>query len=120
MTMGKKKNKTEKNSLVLGSSEEVKNLVKNFDLEVIAKKIQNIEKAIYHLSGRQKESIEHQEKVEELLVHIATTLDEMLNGMDVFVNGTSEDHYHESDEELDDQELDDAWESSKKSDISVN
>lgn len=78
--------------------------MQNNDTQIMSAKILDLEKAVYQLAGRQKESLERQHQQEEILVAISTTLEEMLHGMGMA----------EQDDDVDDEEaLADAWENKK-------
>lgn len=59
----------------------VMNELKQHDNNLMLTRLQELEKAIYHLAARQKEIIERQEALEQLVVAMHTTLEEMFNGM---------------------------------------
>lgn len=50
---------------------------------IILGKLQDLEKAIYHLASRQNELTKQQEVFEQRLIAIHTNLEEMLNGMEI-------------------------------------
>lgn len=74
--------------------------LKRQNASMILGKLQDIEKAIYHLTSRQKELTERQELVEQHVVATHTTVEEMLHGMEVVM------------EESDDSDLD-VWNTKK-------
>jgi hypothetical protein len=76
--------------------QDVTDELKRQNASMILGKLQDIEKAIYHLASRQKELTERQELVEQHVVATHTTVEEMLHGMEVVM------------EESDDSDLD-AW-----------
>jgi hypothetical protein len=78
------------------------------DAHMILSKLQDLEKAVYHVAAKQQETLEHQKQLEEVVVATATTVDEMLNGMEAAMDGV-EGEEEESDEEI----LDDAWDGKK-------
>lgn len=77
------------------------------DAHMLLEQMQNLEKAVYHMAARQVQGLEHQKILEETMVSMATTLDEMLHGM-----SQAMDQQEESDEEA----LEDAWDSKKSQD----
>lgn len=76
------------------------------DAKLILAKLEDLEKAIYHIAGKQQDMMEAQKELEKMTVATATTIEEMVNGIEIAV--TPEDN--DKDEEF----LIDAWGGSKK------
>jgi len=57
---------------------------------MILGKLQDLEKAVYHLASRQKEFAERQEMLEQHVVAIHTTVEEMLHGMEIVIEQAEE------------------------------
>lgn len=81
--------------------------MQNTDAHLLLEKMQDMEKALYHVAARQVQSMEHQKVLEEIIVSMATTLDEMLHGM-----SQTMDQQEESEEEA----LENAWDAKKSAD----
>lgn len=64
--------------------------LKQHDTGLMLARLQELEKAIYHLASRQKESLDRQEALEQLVVAMHTTLEELLHGMEM---GGEEEEY---------------------------
>lgn len=74
-------------------------------LEELNEHVLNLEKALYHLSGRQQDVLLHQKDMEKVLVATATSVEEIVHGIDnaEVSSGTDEEF------------LVDAWETKKPS-----
>jgi len=81
----------------------VMNELQTMDAGLLLGKLQDIEKAVYHLAGRQQQSIEKEVELEQAVVAMHTTFEEILHGMETMSD------LEESEEEL----LDNAWEGKK-------
>jgi predicted glycosyltransferase len=100
------------NKIVLNSKDDpklIKAVVRELrtqDAKLILSKLQDLEKAIYHIAGKQQDMLEFQKQLEKVVVSTATSLEEMINGFDVTV----------SPEEPNEEEnfLIDAWATPKK------
>lgn len=78
------------------------------DAKFILDKLTDLEKAIYHVAGKQQDMIMHQKDLEKVIVGTATTLEMMTNGIE---NAIDHDHADSQEEE---EFLVDAWGSNKK------
>lgn len=81
----------------------VMNELQTMDAGLLLGKLQDIEKAVYHLAGRQQQSIEKEVELEQAVVAMHTTFEEILHGMETMSD------LEESEEEL----LENAWEGKK-------
>ena len=93
-------------------------MLQSFDLQVISTRIHELEKAIYHLSGRNKELIDSHQQLEEIVVRMATTLEEMLNSLEDLPEyiGVIQDPDSIPSDELDEEDeeiINEAWEAKK-------
>lgn len=78
------------------------------DIKMILARLENLEKAIYHIAGKQQDMLEMQKELESTVVGVATTLEEMVNGIDVTVSP------EENAADAEDDFLIDAWDGKKK------
>jgi hypothetical protein len=83
------------------------------DAKLILAKLEDLEKAIYHIAGKQQDMLEGQKELEKVVVATATTLEEMVNGFDVTVS--AEENLDDTvDDTVDEDFLVDAWGGKKK------
>jgi len=80
------------------------------DAHLVLNKLADLEKAVYHIAGKQQDMILQQKELEKVVVSTATTLEEMVNGID---SAMSED-VDSSEEDF----LADAWGTKKKKAVS--
>lgn len=76
------------------------------DARLVLAKLEDLEKAVYHIAGKQQDMILQQKELEKVVVSTATTLEEMVNGIDSAMSedaGSSEEDF-----------LVDAWGTKKK------
>lgn len=75
------------------------------DTGLVLARLTDLEKAVYHVAGKQQDIMLQQKELEKVVISTATTLEEMVNGLDgdMEVPGTSEDEF-----------LGDAWGTKKK------
>jgi hypothetical protein len=116
MTVAKK---TRKSNTLLNEADDPK-LIKSVmrelrrqDAKLILAKLEDLEKAIYHIAGKQQDMLEGQKELEKVVVATATTLEEMVNGFDVTVS--AEENLDDTvDDTVDEDFLVDAWGGKKK------
>jgi hypothetical protein len=77
--------------------------LRNREMSLVLGKLQDLEKAVYHVAGKQQDVVLGQKHLEEMVVKTATCVEEMAHGIDVAINNeTSEEEY-----------LTDAWDTKK-------
>lgn len=62
--------------------------LKDQNAQMILGKLQDLEKAVYHLASRQKEVIEKQEVAEQIAVSTNTSVEEILHGLEASIDDT--------------------------------
>ena len=60
--------------------------MKAMKADLVLARLQDLEKAVYHIAGKQQELLEQQKNAEEIIVATATSVDEILNGLEEAVN----------------------------------
>lgn len=60
--------------------------MKAMKADLVLARLQDLEKAVYHIAGKQQELMEQQKNMEEIAVATATSVDEILNGLEEAVN----------------------------------
>lgn len=60
--------------------------MKSIKADLVLARLQDLEKAVYHIAGKQQELMEQQKSMEEIAVSTATSVDEILNGLEEAVN----------------------------------
>lgn len=80
------------------------------DAHLVLSKLEDLEKAVYHIAGKQQDLIEGQKELEKVVVSTATSLEEVVNGIDSAMTEDSSDDENDF--------LVDAWGTKKKKVVS--
>lgn len=83
--------------------------LRRHDHSLLLARLQDLEKAIYHIAGKQTVLLEQQKSLEELGIQTATNIEEMLNGFDTAMNDELDSVKEDSEEET----LNEVWETKK-------
>lgn len=91
---------TKKNRVLVIDPEETDRIIKQMeqnDLQVLSERVQDLEKAVYHMAGKQSKSLESSEVLEEIIIAVSTAVEELLNrtenGMSVSLDQEDEVEY---------------------------